>query len=338
MDQKNIVLKEMPEGCKFCVKGQKLVLFVTGFCDRDCWYCTTSPARWQKDLIFANDRRVKKDQDVLEEAEAMKAKGAGLTGGEPLKQPDRTIHYIEMLKERFGDDFHIHMYTNGDALNRELVERLHKAGLDEIRLHHSFDKLYLLSGYDWDFGVEIPCVPGEKEKIKDVIKELDNYGGFLNLNELEFSDRNQRRMENREFEGVDWSNCVKGSRELGKEVIRWAKENGVGIGINFCTSWTKNNLQLLNRLKRRAENVKQPFEKVTKDGMIEKGVVFDEGAEKYLKRYRWRKGRMETSVERAVDMAKKGFKSAIVLEYPSAEPFDFELTYLDDKGKLIETL
>jgi len=33
------------EGCKYCVRGEKLVLFVSGKCSRQCWYCSLSNKR-----------------------------------------------------------------------------------------------------------------------------------------------------------------------------------------------------------------------------------------------------------------------------------------------------
>ena len=60
----SLLLGELPEGCKLCVKGAKLVLFVTGLCNKRCWYCTISKARWQKDVILADELEVKKDSEL----------------------------------------------------------------------------------------------------------------------------------------------------------------------------------------------------------------------------------------------------------------------------------
>ena len=48
----------LARGCKQCVKGEKLVLFITGVCPRNCWYCSISEKKKNKDVIFANERPI----------------------------------------------------------------------------------------------------------------------------------------------------------------------------------------------------------------------------------------------------------------------------------------
>lgn len=93
---------ELPRGCELCREGAKLVLFVTGLCYKDCGYCPLSEKRKNKDTPWANERPIIAPEDILEEAHRMMAKGAGITGGEPLLWFDRALGYVKLLKSEFG--------------------------------------------------------------------------------------------------------------------------------------------------------------------------------------------------------------------------------------------
>jgi pyruvate formate-lyase activating enzyme-like uncharacterized protein len=58
---------EISKGCRLCVKGRKLVVFVTGVCSRNCYYCPLSEEKKNKDVIFANERPVNSKSDIISE-------------------------------------------------------------------------------------------------------------------------------------------------------------------------------------------------------------------------------------------------------------------------------
>jgi uncharacterized protein len=89
------------QGCKQCVKGIKIVVYITGICPRQCFYCPLSDQKKDKDVIYANERLCangkidsKKENEALkqivEEAKISNSKGAGITGGDPLARLGRT--------------------------------------------------------------------------------------------------------------------------------------------------------------------------------------------------------------------------------------------------------
>ena len=154
------------EGCRHCIDGSKMVLFVTGRCGWNCYYCPVSLEKKGKDVIYANEGRVYTDDEIIAEAEAMDATGTGITGGDPLLDMDRTVHMIRLLKDRFGKGHHIHLYTA--TIDPEKAKRLQDAGLDEIRFHppesvwtemSSTRLRETVESLDIDVGVEVPALP-----------------------------------------------------------------------------------------------------------------------------------------------------------------------------------
>ncbi|MEM5804755.1 MAG: radical SAM protein [Candidatus Aenigmatarchaeota archaeon] len=329
---------KVTEGCELCIEGRKLVLFVTGLCNQNCYYCSISQGRWQKDEVWANERRVEKPEDIIEEAKLCGAKGAGITGGEPLMVVDRVCDYIRLLKKEFGKGFHIHMYTNGTLATDDVLRKLNEAGLDELRIHldrTAVERALKLAG--WKVGMEVPCIPGKEKELCGLVDFLAATGAhFLNLNELEFSERNVEPMLKLGLTlKADSLTAVRGSDRTALAVLQHAL--GKRLPAHFCTARLKLDCQLRNRLINRASNVKRPFEKVTPDGFLLKGVMEGDGAEAELKRLGVKefflnreRGRAEFSADIAKRIAKKAkLRVAIVEEYPTANPWDFELTPLN---------
>src|SRR5439155_19615324 len=97
-------------GCRQCTGASKMVLFVSGVCSFQCFYCPVSDEKMYKAVVFADEKRVTPDEDVLEKARAIRATGAGITGGDPLDAVERTCRYIRLLKADVGPTFHTQLY------------------------------------------------------------------------------------------------------------------------------------------------------------------------------------------------------------------------------------
>ncbi len=344
---KSALVGELPEGCKLCITGEKLVLFVSGLCPRGCFYCTLSDKRKDVDSAWANEQPVKNDEDVISEAKLCQAKGAGITGGEPLLPATikKTLYYVALLKKTFGKDFHIHLYTSGIGMNEYVLQQLEDAGLDEIRFHIDVENesnwTILLPAlmHKFDAGVEIPCIPGTLKKLEGLALWLDAKGAkFLNLNEFELSELQYDEMQKRGFELANGAmRQVKGSRELAQKLLSFAAKNCRGLSVHFCPSMLKDVYQYTNRIRRRAESIRKPFETVTKEGLLKKGVIFAEiNALGFLPKeelfLRKELNRVETSIKNAEIAAERGFEAAKVLELPTADGFDIELEPIKPKS------
>jgi uncharacterized protein len=266
-------LRYVAPGCTLCREGAKLVLFVTGRCDRGCWYCPLSAERKGTDRVWANDREVVADDDLLAEARAMSALGTGVTGGDPLVALDRVAHYCRLLKAVFGPDHQVHLYTGRAPTDAEL-ETL--AGLvDELRLHPPHgdwarimetpypDALRRARARGFAVGVEVPSLPG-LEGLRPLLPLVD----FLNINELEWGEICADGMRARGLELAEQhGNAVVGAREWARPLLGDEK-------VRYCSSSFKDAVQLRERMIRIAVNTARPFDEVTDDGTVVYGRVF----------------------------------------------------------------
>jgi len=341
---------ELSKGCELCREGKKLVLFVSGRCNMACFYCPLSEDR-RGDRSFANELEIREPEEAVEEARRMLAEGAGVTGGDPLLVPDRTLGYVEALKENLGREFHIHLYTAQPA-GREILEALARAGVDEIRFHITeknsrdiWDSIQEASEIFYDFGVEIPALPDREEEIMEIALRVNNLGGFLNINELEFSHTNYRALIQRGYElKSDESYAAKGSEITALKVLEFAREHS--LRVHYCSASFKDGVQLRNRLLRTALNVAKDYEEVTEEGLLIKGVIVAEGdllnLMEELKRkfdipsnliaYDVEKNRIETTVEIVETLSeiyrKPGLRYYIVEEYPTSDRLETEVVPL----------
>ncbi len=221
---------------------------------------------------------------IYDEAEAMDALGTGITGGDPMDVPQRVLQVIRGLKSRFGWDHQIHMYTSGRFETR-YIDELEAAGLDEIRFHPPPSMWTRLPGTPVDqvilkalttsmnVGVEVPSLPGHRRQLDALVRYLEAAGvAFLNLNELEISDTNYERLVGKGLARArtDISYGVAGSEELALEYV---DDHEGALAVHYCSSGYKDAVQLRERLIRRARNTARPYEELTADGTIIKGVI-----------------------------------------------------------------
>ncbi|MEK6900193.1 MAG: radical SAM protein [Nanoarchaeota archaeon] len=271
----------LPDGCQFCVKGEKMVLFATGLCPRKCYFCPVSDQKYGHDVSFANERKLSGQQDIIQEAEAMDAKGAGITGGDPLMKIDRTVAYIKQLKEKYGPKFHIHLYTSLNLVTEDNLKLLHDAGLDEIRFHLDLDseqfwpRLELAKKFAWKKGVELPSIPEKEAQLRKILDFIHDKVDFLVLNELEVADNNMSKLLEMGYKTKEqFSYAVEESINTGLRLIEYAQSKGYVFAIHLCTAKLKDRVQLANRIKREAEHSKQPFDMVDEEGLLTRGALY----------------------------------------------------------------
>ncbi len=345
--------------CKMCAEGSKMVLLITGICSANCYYCPLSLKKLGKDRIFADEWELENEDDkekLILEAKNIKAKGAGITGGDPLIVWMRTKKYISFLKDNFGSKFHIHLYTSG-IKNAEYIKDLVSVGLDEIRFHpipnywNKMDKNPITHSIKrsinigLDVAIEIPAIPKSDEDIFFLIKWADDIGiDWINLNELEFSETNFDKLDKKNYTVKnDISAAVKGSQETAINVIDMVSKSDFKIGVHYCSSSFKDGVQLRNRIKRRAKNIAKIYEIITDEGTIFKGIILskkkplkalvfklekEHNVEKNLFYFDKNKNRIEIAPWVLENISKKlknqGYECYLIEEYPTADSLEVE--------------
>jgi len=326
-----------------------MVLFISGRCGTDCFYCPISPEKKGKDVMFANERRISELSEMLEEAISMDAAGTGITGGDPLISMERTVSAIKMLKERFGQGHHIHLYTS--AVDLKKAKELCDAGLDEIRFHPPMSQWETMDMNEisrvirettLDVGMEVPAIPGNEKGLERLVISAAEAGvNFININEFEFSESNWNMMEEMGYKVKDdLSSAVAGSEEMALDLM----EKYPGYPIHFCSSSFKDGVQLRRRLIRRANVIAKKHDIVTDDGTIIKGVVYADDLDeafaalsglrvpKDLMLIDADRKRIEVASWKLMKVSKKlPYKSYIVEEYPTFDRMEVERTPLDRK-------
>ncbi|WP_338599601.1 radical SAM protein [Sulfolobus tengchongensis] len=268
---------KLPKGCELCRLGAKLVLFITGECDDNCYYCPVSEDRFGKDKIYANESEVVDVMDVIYEAYRMKALGAGITGGDPILKIDRLVELIRTLKDEFGSDFHIHLYTTGRYVNDDVMRELVRAGLDEIRFHpikeQYLNAIRVALKYNIDVGLELPAIPNDNDRIIKLIKwAIENNVKFVNLNELELNSRNYLHLNGKGFHAKHGITGVKGSFETALDVLKRFEEER-RITVHYCSSIYKDLVETRSRFFRIIKYNSKPYEEYTNEATIVRAIV-----------------------------------------------------------------
>ena len=330
------------EGCKSCVKGEKLVLFVTGKCSRNCYYCSLSNKRKNQPETWANERKTKKIKEIIEEAKQSNSKGAGITGGDPLLKLDETIKYAKALKKEFKN-FHIHIYLPTKLVSSDKLKKLSEY-IDEVRFHPEFlcknlnnkqikeeiKKIKLAKEFfkKQNIGIELPIIPDKKQQILNFILKAKEEVGFVNLNEFESSEKNIDKIS-QQYEFQENGYVITNSKKAGLWILNQLKNEK--IKIHLCTAELKNWHQFKNRLLK--HNI-LPYGKRTKEGTVKYLAIYCKNKKEFNKTKKEFKNKPRTYIddnkkriiidEKTAKDLKNKYKIEIVEEYPTHDKIEVE--------------
>ncbi|WP_054843398.1 radical SAM protein [Vulcanisaeta souniana] len=280
MRQLNIVFGEFARGgCMQCQLGIKNVLFITGLCPLNCFYCPVNRDRFGRDVMFINDRPVNKfPDDIIDELDRAGSNGLAITGGDPIMVVDRVVELVKILKDSYGQGFHIHMYTHALNASEDAIRKLTGSGIDEVRIHATnptqlngkLDLIKALKDAGIELGLEVPALPRFENDIIKVAELLiiNRLIGFVNLNELDVSPANIETLIKMGYRpGPDGS--VIGSIGAGIKIASEIRRRWPWINVNVCTSRYKDLAQIGSRLFRINMRISAGDEAVLDDGTLE---------------------------------------------------------------------
>lgn len=260
--------------CVECTGRGGSETFSTTFkCHRDCYFCFN---RNQPDYEKFFTHGCPWEAGIARSAAENESLACvGLTGGEPLLDLEGALALLRRAGELWPRA-HKRMYTSGDLLTEKSAALLRDAGLDEIRFsvkdddapeqqQRVIDAMRLAKRFIPSVMVEMPVIPGAKEHMQDLMRRFDEVG-IDGINLLEFCfpfanwDEFARRgfvLKNPPFDvmydyGYSGGLAVAGSEELILELMLWALDEGLSLGMHYCSLDNKHRSEMRQKNERAA--------------------------------------------------------------------------------------
>lgn len=268
-----IDVTNLSPGCISCGEGSWSCLFINGKCNCRCFYCPTD----QDDIgePMTNTVPFPETGDYIDYINHFKFKGVSISGGEPLLTLERTLKFISEVRNGTDPSTYIWMYTNGSLSNREILQKLQKAGLDELRFDigavgYNISKAAEAVPFIKNVTVEIPAVPEDFEVMKRKLKEMKEAGiKFLNLHQMRLTPYNFEKLTARNYTFLHGEKVTVLESELtALKLIEYSKTENTGLDINYCSFIYKNRFQRSAARKRSAGYVMNSLSDLTEKGLI----------------------------------------------------------------------
>lgn len=263
----------LSSACKACATDAgSRTFYLSLACNRHCYFCFNGNQR-----DFEAHRRLK--EHWREELDAFldgpdPVTHVALTGGEPLLHPDEAVAFFGRVREK-APSAHTRLYTDGDFLYEGMLRRLQAAGLTELRLSVKPDepgaaaeacrRLKLAKRFVPQVMVEMPVIPGTEEEMRELLRALDRIGAFgINLLEFGYPMGDWAPFAGRGFRianppfavTYDYSYAgglpVAGSERACLELVEFALDEGLSLGVHYCSLENKNRTQIYQQNTRAA--------------------------------------------------------------------------------------
>ena len=265
--------KQISDGCKLCGEGLWSCLFITGKCNASCFYC---PAQQKNDDVPSSQGlSFPTAASYAEYISHFKFMGVGFSGGEPLLFADRVLDYLHEIRTKCLSNIYIWLYTNGIVADENVFKKLADLNLNEVRFDigatdYQLDKIKYAKGIIKNITIEIPAVPEEKERIKALLPEMIKAGVTnLNLHQLRLTNYNVSKLSQRNYTYIHAEKPVVLESELAAlEIINYAQQQNLEIGINYCSFFFKNRFQAAGYRRMLSKGLSVPSDSISSKGFV----------------------------------------------------------------------
>ncbi|WP_080799126.1 radical SAM protein [Arabiibacter massiliensis] len=285
----------LSSACAACVGdcGSR-TFFISLRCNRDCYFCF-NPNQADFEEFCAHDTPWRDDLDAFARS-CEQVTHVGLTGGEPLLCRDEALAFFECAHE-LAPGAHLRLYTSGAGIDEAFCAAAVARGLSEVRfsvkledgeasIARALADIELARRFDMDVMVEMPVVPGTLERMERLLVELDARGvRGINLLEFCFPLRNWPEFERRGFQvkdppfevlynyGYAGGLPIAGSEEASLALVEFALDEGLALGVHYCSLENKNRDQVLQM--NRAVTLDQSLYELGEDCFYHVAKAFD---------------------------------------------------------------
>jgi uncharacterized protein len=265
------------KGCRLCQRGEWLCIFMTFRCDAACPFCPMPQTKRDGPASEMGDR----PDAILRHLGTKPAAGIGFSGGEPFLVFDRMLDWLRYFKKRLPESY-FWAYTNGKRTQDSELQRLARAGLDEIRFNIAatgygdesiLEKVKTAVRLIPRVAVEVPSIPDDYGRLTGVLPDLDARGvRYLNLHEYVLMPGDPRRKN----AAISWKaqNLTDntaydaGSPHNTEKIIQFCSDRRLRLRINDCGHLKKEN-QFLQRRLRMGRRFREKHERLTPGGLLE---------------------------------------------------------------------
>ncbi len=271
--QSKVDVSRLSRGCQLCGEGQWSCLFINNLCNGKCFYCPTQQtdlARPETNTLIFDD-----PESYVDYIRTFGFKGVSISGGEPLISYEKSLAFVKAVKQEFGDEVYVWLYTNGMLLTAEKADAFQQAGLNEMRFDigatdYKTDQLKLALGKIPVVTVEIPAVPQEEEVLKEKIRELSGLGAsHLNFHQMRLTPYNFNHLVEQDYTYTHGEKVTVIESELtALRLIQFTLDEGINLPINYCSFVYKNRHQKSANRMKHAPLVVYPWESVTENGFM----------------------------------------------------------------------